>query len=242
MKFYSNLNKHKLIIFKENNKKTGIYKWTNLVTGKSYVGSAVNLTERFKDYYSEKRLRRIILKSRSLIYSSILKYGYSNFNLEVLEYCKPIDLIQREQYYLDLLKPEYNICKTAGSTLGRKHSEITKIKLSIASKGKKHTPETILKIKSYKHTPEVLLKLKSYTPTPETIAKLKIYKPSSLNIIRTKLALSFKIIITNITDNSIIEYYSIREASRNLNISHTTIRNYIKSGKIYNNKYLFNIK
>ncbi len=54
--------------------------------------------------------------------------------------CEINVLIEREQYYLDLLKPEYNILKIAGSMLGFKHSEATKIKMSI-NRGKKHTYE-----------------------------------------------------------------------------------------------------
>jgi hypothetical protein len=42
--------------------------------------------------------------------------------LEILEYCEPNEVLNREQYYLDNLKPEYNIVKTAGSTLGYKHT------------------------------------------------------------------------------------------------------------------------
>ena len=65
-----------------------------------------------------------------LINKALLKYGYGNFSLEILEYCEPKDLISREQYYLDLIKPEYNILKIAGSRLGAKHSldVIAKIK------------------------------------------------------------------------------------------------------------------
>jgi len=77
------------------------------------------------------------------IYRALLKYGYSNFSLEILEYCDPKDVIKsfaragraisrpskrrrarlREQYYIDLLKPQYNILKTAGSFTGYKHTE-----------------------------------------------------------------------------------------------------------------------
>jgi group I intron endonuclease len=64
------------------------------------------------------------------ICSALLKYGYSSFKVYILEYCEKENLIQREQYYFDRLNPNYNICKTAGSTLGRKHSEETKEKLS----------------------------------------------------------------------------------------------------------------
>jgi len=71
-------------------------------------------------------------QSKSKIYSAILKYGYSNFSLKILEYCVPEDCIGREQYYMDLLKPTYNILPRAGSSLGRRHSKeaIAKMKAS----------------------------------------------------------------------------------------------------------------
>jgi group I intron endonuclease len=74
-------------------------------------------------------------KESSYIYNTILKYGYSNFSLDILEYCEPNKLISREQYYINLLNPEYNILKIAGSRLGAKLSEKTKIRLSIKNKG-----------------------------------------------------------------------------------------------------------
>jgi len=40
--------------------------------------------------------------------------------------------IEREQYYIDLLEPEYNILKFAGSSLGHSHSELTKKRMSEA--------------------------------------------------------------------------------------------------------------
>lgn len=56
--------------------------------------------------------------------------------LEILEYCDSKYVISREQYYIDLLKPKYNILKIAGSSLGYKHSEETRAKISVAGKGK----------------------------------------------------------------------------------------------------------
>jgi len=46
-----------------------------------------------------------------------------------MEYCLGKDVINREQYYIDLLKPEYNILKIAGSCYGYKHSQASLIKL-----------------------------------------------------------------------------------------------------------------
>jgi len=73
-----------------------------------------------------------------LIYKAILAHGYSNFSLEILEYCEPDKniILEREQYYLDLLKPEYNILSTAGSSLGHKHSKETRDKIRAARLGR----------------------------------------------------------------------------------------------------------
>nr|UYR50730.1 hypothetical protein [Morchella crassipes] len=40
---------------------------------------------------------------------ALLKYGYSNFSLEILEYCESNNRHERENHYFRLLKPEYNI-------------------------------------------------------------------------------------------------------------------------------------
>ena len=39
------------------------------------------------------------------IYKAIIKYGYSQFNLEILEYCNTNNLIKREEYYIESIKP-----------------------------------------------------------------------------------------------------------------------------------------
>lgn len=79
---------------------------------------------------------------------ALLKYGYSNFffSLEILEYCEPSAAISREQYYLARLKPQYNILPTAGSSLGHKHYEETKARMSESKKASKHTEETKAKM------------------------------------------------------------------------------------------------
>ena len=75
--------------------------------------------------------------------------------------CEPSKLLNREQYYLDLLMPEYNILKIASSRLGHKLSKKTKEKIRDALKGRKHTDETIKKLKEINKIirPETYLKL-----------------------------------------------------------------------------------
>lgn len=128
---YENADVLRLVILKDNRKRAGIYRWVNKLNGKSYVGSSLDLARRLNYYYNlsflagyaaNKKKRKI----NSIIYRSLLKYGYSNFKLEIIEYCDTLNVIQREQYYIDLIKPEYNILEIAGSLRGFKHSESTK--------------------------------------------------------------------------------------------------------------------
>lgn len=64
-----------------------------------------------------------LLKYRRPIHQALLKYGYDNFRLEIIEYCTYDELIEREQYFLDLFESEYNILKIAYSLAGFKHSK-----------------------------------------------------------------------------------------------------------------------
>jgi len=64
------------------------------------------------------------------IYKALLKYGSSNFQLEILEYCDRKNAVKREQFFIDLFKPDYNILKTAGSSLGFRYNIQKKLSLS----------------------------------------------------------------------------------------------------------------
>ena len=58
--------------------------------------------------------------------------------LEILEYYKTDILIERERYYINQFKCEYNILKAANSRLGIKHSLDTKILMSIKKESINH--------------------------------------------------------------------------------------------------------
>ena len=130
----------------------------NNVNQKTYIGSSSNFSVRLYKYYSVKHL----MKYNTAIHNALLKYGHSNFTLDILEYCEDVDPVIREQYYLDLLKPKYNILEQAGSSLGFKHSketleffknnrkvsEETRKNLSLAATGRILTEEDKNKISS----------------------------------------------------------------------------------------------
>lgn len=128
----------------ENRNKCGIYSWINNLNGNTYVGSGANLAKRMGDYFNQSEL----VRNPRPIHLALLKYEHNNFTLEILEYCSKDMLIEaraREQYYLDLLNPEYNILKHAYSLLGYKHSEenIAKFKLKKISEEHKELLSSI---------------------------------------------------------------------------------------------------
>lgn len=132
---YNNADIEKIRILRENKGKSGIYCWVNKVNGSKYVGSSNNIYRRLLQYFNTEYLLK---HDNMVICRALLKHGYSNFDLEILEYCDNKDVIEREQYYIDLLNPEYNILKKAGSLLGFKHSEETMAKMSISKTGEKN--------------------------------------------------------------------------------------------------------
>ena len=99
----------------------GIYIWTNTTTGETYIGSSLNLSRRIIDYGNKERLKRELFRGESRIYRAILKYGIEVFTFKILE-IYTIDsnlsvknntdnLRFREDYFIDKLKPTYNIIK-----------------------------------------------------------------------------------------------------------------------------------
>lgn len=123
--YFTDADKDKLEILKISDKKTGIYMWTNNINGKKYIGSSVNLKRRFLEYYN---VNRLLISNSMPINTALLKYGYHNFSLTILEFCDISDLMAREKHYFNIYSPEYNILKYPGSPnrgSGWKHSEST---------------------------------------------------------------------------------------------------------------------
>ena len=117
------------------NKNCGIYKITNTVTGKFYIGSAVNIKQRWSVHRCQ--LSANTHRNRHL-QNSWNKHGEDSFTFEVLECCEKERLIEREQFYIDNEKPAYNISPTAGNSLGVKRTDETKRKMSEAKMGNQY--------------------------------------------------------------------------------------------------------
>lgn len=121
---------------------SGIYSITH-ESGKRYIGSAVNLRGRLANHKSRLRLGT---HDNPHLQSARNLYGEDAFVFEVLEECEPEFLVSTEQWWINMLRPEYNIRPTASSNFGIFVSEDTRRKLSVAGAGHPVSAETRRKI------------------------------------------------------------------------------------------------
>ena len=124
--------------------RSGIYEIRNVVNGKRYIGSAVNLAWR--------KTKHITNLSRSTHHSIILQrawaqHGAAAFEFKTLILCERKDLMLYEQKAMDAFNPEYNVVKNAGK--GRL--------------GVKNRPESIAALKANR---------KTWSPSEETRKKI----------------------------------------------------------------------
>lgn len=81
---------------------TGIYKITEIETGKCYVGQAANLADRWKQHI--KRGVGADAPTRNKLYPVMIAAGPENFTFEVIEECARALLDEREDYWQDYFK------------------------------------------------------------------------------------------------------------------------------------------
>lgn len=113
---------------------TCIYKITNTVNDKVYIGSAINYLQRKSDH-----LKRLRSQTHHNIHLQrhCNKYGLDTLSFEVVERCDRGNILEREQHYIDTSDNQlFNINPVAGSNLGRVFPESTRKKISMARMGK----------------------------------------------------------------------------------------------------------
>lgn len=143
---------------------SGVYVIRNVVNGKRYVGSSVDIGRRISDHFDD--LRKGVHRNNKL-QRAFDKYGELAFTWDVLAIVPNVrDLVEFEQAFMDGLRPEYNLSPTAGSNLGHRYSEEIKQRLreSVTPErrkllselrsgpgngmyGRRHDPRAVIKIR-----------------------------------------------------------------------------------------------
>jgi len=160
-------------------KNSGVYIITNMENNHCYIGSAANVDNR-------KSVHWHLLKNgkhHSRYFQNAWdKYGEESFIFSVLTLCPHKLCIEMEQFFIDRLKPEYNMTPKAGSrigckevyqplpeehrlallnaNIGKKCSDEKKAKISIGNKGRKQSEAERAMRRDAMGKPEVREKLR----------------------------------------------------------------------------------
>lgn len=104
-----------------------IYKTTNILDGKFYIGQHEQLTSGADNY----------LGSGTYLKRSMKKYGKENFVREILEYCTSANINDREIYWINITSAcifGYNLTSGGEGTRGYRHTQNSREQMSESRK------------------------------------------------------------------------------------------------------------
>lgn len=150
----------------------GIYKITNLINGKAYIGQSINIKRRWRD---EKMAAQNSSKGDydSVRSKAIRKYGIENFSFEIIEECSREKLNEREgywaTYYNTYIPNGYNVARC-----GQNHFVFNKLDM-----------DTLLEIiEKLRETKESEIDIaKYYGVSLDTISKINVGARCKLDFI-----------------------------------------------------------
>ena len=191
----------------------GIYKITNKINGKTYIGQSVDVSRRRQEHFKPYRREKSLERTRPL-YKDIAKYGKENFSFEVIKECPKSELDKWENYYLSKQdkNKSYNISFDAIPMHDKKQSEKHSKFFSDRNK-RQWAKESYRKERSEASSKLQKERLKNPDYLAEKSAQLKKYTDS----LKKKVAQYSK------NGELIAVYNGTREAERATGISSQTI-------------------
>ena len=223
-----------------------IYKITNIVDKKIYIGQTINYSKRKNSHISHLKNNK---HHNEHLQNAWNKYGEENFTFEVVEECKITELDKKEKYYIDFYnstnaKLGYNLVdggqvfrefspqlrkKMSEALKGRKFSELHKKRISESLKGRVIKKESIKKSKI-----TALLNGKNKGQNnPNTIINNKIakdiiidlYNNKTVSFLKQKYQVSQDIIYNLMYNKTYIDVLpEIREELKNRTVNNNDIK------------------
>ena len=120
-------------------RQSGIYKiQSKCKPERIYIGSSLNISERWHLHMMDLANN----KHHSMkLQNHVNKYGIEDLQFSIIEPCFPAWMIMREQFYMDKLKPHFNMSLIAANKFGIKKSPESIKKGAEKRRGQKRTPE-----------------------------------------------------------------------------------------------------
>lgn len=126
-----------------------VYLFQNLINYKIYIGKTNDPKMRLSNHLSiVKSGKSKGKRTFNLIHKAIAKYGFENFNFQILEsFSTEKDCLEAEKFWIEFFRSDvnkfgneygYNLTAGGDGPSGRKHSLETKLKISIKNKGRRY--------------------------------------------------------------------------------------------------------
>ena len=96
---------------------SAVYKITNTITGDFYIGSSNDVKRRCAEHKCPSRWKQC---PNNQLYKDMQKYGLDKFVFEILEEVEIEKLKEKEQQFIETLKPTYNNINANGLNVERK--------------------------------------------------------------------------------------------------------------------------
>lgn len=109
----------------------GIYKITNQINGKSYIGKSINIEDRWMRHRS-RAFQKNDTQYDSCLYRAIRKYQLCNFTFEVIDECSIEELDEKEIFYIDFYDTfytnnGYNMTRGGDGGLKKDYTEVCEL-------------------------------------------------------------------------------------------------------------------
>lgn len=228
-----------------------VYKITS-PSGKVYVGSTIDFAKRISHY------KRLDCKDQRKLYMSFFKYGFQSHIIEILEECCLELLLERERYYgevyncisdngLNLALPGYGEAKAMISKETISKMKVSQSKESNNFYGRKHTVETVEKMKAAhaNKTPETLLKMRTAQlgkkASDSSKEKMRLSQTGRRHSSKTRIKMrvnnnNVKMVLCTQTG---IFYTGTKEAADSLGYNRHTLKNKLNGNKRNNTRFIY---
>ena len=96
---------------------SGVYKIENTITGEFYIGSSIDVKNRWRKHKCPSTWKHL---PNSPMYYDMQKYGTDKFDFQIIEEVEPGQLKEKEQQFIEMLKPTYNNYNAKGLDVKRR--------------------------------------------------------------------------------------------------------------------------
>jgi hypothetical protein len=196
------------INFEQLNEISGIYIINNLKNKKFYIGSSKNLYDRLHQHFHNLKYKK---HHSNHLQNSYNKYGEDAFNYSILELCNVENLEEREQYWIDFLKPVYNKRLDSTRNIGLKCTEKTKSKISTTLKDKYKNNEIQTykqdhaKVQTYLYDISSCMFVESFDCIADSLRFVGINKTASVKSLQDRVIYGKYILLFH-QEEDIVEY------------------------------------